>query len=188
MHMASKVPVVWGKPRRRIRFDRRNYKGYWLDGKFYPGFPDNPELSDRERLSIARWAEDWNPEDLSSEQKQLLAENPPSVSQAQQEWSANHTDLEAPDIRALWDSLSEEEQEIVRKPSASPNLHETRYPLTAGELAGITGTSEREIHNWTDEGLLPAFREKDDRRFYSAALIRAFVLRRAPAQVKRAMR
>lgn len=50
MHMASKVPVEWGKPKRRIRFDRRDYKGYWLDGEFYPGYPDNPELSDRERL------------------------------------------------------------------------------------------------------------------------------------------
>jgi hypothetical protein len=184
MHMASKVPVVWGKPKRRIRFDRRDYKGYWLDGEFYPGYPDNPELSDRERLAIARWAEDWNPETMSPAQKQLIADNPPSVSRGQKEWNANYTELEAPYMRTLWDSLSEEEQEIVRKPATSSNLSKTRYPLTVAELAAATGASEDEIHRWTDEGLLPAFRERDDRRFYSAALIRAFGLRRAPDQIK----
>lgn len=180
--MASKVPVLWGKPKRRIRFDRRDYKGYWLDGQFYPGYPDNPELSDRERLSIARWGEEWNPAGLSPEQKRLLEENPPSISLRHQELSQNQADLQADGMGALWDSLSEEEQAIVHKPSTSPALPETRYPLTIAELAAITGASEDEIHSWTDEGLLPAFRKKADRRFYSAALIRAFILRRAPAK------
>lgn len=177
--MASEVPVVWGKPKRRIRFDRRDYKGYWLDGKFYPGYPDNPELSNRERLLIARWAEDWNPENLSPEQKQLIADNPPSVSLFQKEWNANRTEMETSYMRALWDSLSEEEQAIVRRPSVPPATSKTRYPLTVAELAAVTGASECEIHDWADEGLLPAFRERDDRRFYSAALIRAFALRRS---------
>jgi hypothetical protein len=182
--MPEKVQVIWEKSKRRIRLDRRNYRGYWADGKFHLGFPDNPELSTRERLTVARWAEELAPEALSPEQKQLLAENPPSVSLRQKELAQNQVDLRAPSMSALWDSLSEEEQELVHNPGTSPARPDVRYPLTVGDVAAITGATERKVRNWTDEGLLPAFREKDDRRFYSAALIRAFVLERTPTHTK----
>jgi MerR-like DNA binding protein len=170
----------WG----RVRLDDRDYRGYWLDDELRLGFADDPELSTRERLVIAHWARDLTPEALSPEQERLLAENPPSVSRAQKEIRANHADLEAPYISALWESLSEEEQRIVYYPRSSPARPNARYPLTVGDLAAITGASERKIRNWTDEGLLPSFREKNDRRFYSAAVIRAFVLQRTPTHTK----
>ncbi len=169
---------AWG----RVRFDRRNYSGYWLDDEFHLGFPDNPELTLRERLVIAHWAQDFTPEAMSPAQKQLIADNPPSVSLFQKEWNVNRAEMETPHMRELWNSLSEEEQELVRSPCIPPSTSKTRYPLTVAQLAAVTGASEDEIHTWADEGLIPAFRQKDDRRFYSAAVIRTFVLRRGAAQ------
>jgi excisionase family DNA binding protein len=148
-----------------------------------PGFPDNPELSARERLAIARWAEGFTPDSLSPEQRQLLAEAPPpSVSRRQRESSQNNRDLRSRSTVALYDSLTDEERLITREPWHS--LPDVDYPLSVGEMAAITGATERKIRNWADGGLLPFFREGNDRRFYSAALIRAFVLQRTPTHTK----
>jgi hypothetical protein len=83
-------------------------------------------------------------------------------------------------MMALEDSLTDEERLIVHDPSLSPKRPGVDYPLTVGDMAAITGATERKIRNWADEDLLPTFREGNDRRFYSAALIRAFVLQRTP--------
>ncbi|MGN6276755.1 MAG: MerR family transcriptional regulator [Solirubrobacterales bacterium] len=59
--------------------------------------------------------------------------------------------------------------------------------MTAGDLAALTGATPRMVHDWAGEDLLPSFREGDDRRFYSAALIRAFVLQGASGHSKAAL-
>lgn len=170
--------------RGRIGLDPQR-RGYYLDGELRPGFADNPELSPRERLAIARWAEGFTPETLSPEQRQLLAEAPPpSVSLRQREAAQNNRDLRSRYMTALYDSLTDEERLMVHDPSYSPKRPDVDYPLTVGEMAAITGATERKIRNWADEDLLPYFRDGNDRRFYSAALIRAFVLQRTPTHIK----
>lgn len=170
--------------RGRIGLDPQR-RGYYLDGELRPGFADNPELSPRERLAIARWAEGFTPDSLSPEQRQLLAAAPPpSVSLRQVESSQNNRDLRSRYMMALEDSLTDEERLIVHDPSYSPKRPGVDYPLSVGEMAAITGATERKIRNWADEELLPCFREGNDRRFYSAALIRAFVLQRTPTHTK----
>jgi len=174
----------WRSPWGRVQLDHGLERGYWLDDKLQVGFPDNPELSTRERLLIARWGQAIAPDELSSEQRQLLAANPPKASLYLTETTANNWALQAPSMDALYDSLTDEEQKVVSHPSRSRQRPGARYPLTVGEIAAITGASERKIRNWADEGLLPAFRERNDRRFYSAAVILAFVLQRTPTQTK----
>lgn len=183
MHVKEKIPVVWRKSKTRIHYDHRLNRGYWLDGKLQLGFPDNPGLLPRERLRIARWAEAIAPDSLSAEQKRILAENPPDV-QRLGEFSKNQEHLRAPSMAALYDSLTEEERRIVGKPGTSAARPGVRYPLTVGEIAAVTGATERKIRNWADDGLLPSYRERNDRRFYSAAVILAFVLQRTPTHVK----
>lgn len=184
--MAAKQGGRWvfKNPWGRIELEDRKYEGYFLDGRFQPGFADNPELSERERLTIAQWAKKLTPDALSPKQEQLLAENPPSVSRVQTESNANYAELEDPEIAALWDTLTDEERHLARRPGDSPHRPDARYPLTVGEIAAITGATERKIRSWADEGLLPAFRERNDRRFYSAAVILAFVLQRTPTHTK----
>lgn len=178
------MKVIWEKGKGRIHLDHHR-RGYWLDGELQPGFADNPDLADWERLAIARWAEGFTSDTLSPEQERFLAEAPPpSVSPTQAEFAQNQVDLRASYMAALYDSLTDEEREVIHDPSSAPRRPGVRYPLTVGDLAAITGATERKIRNWTDEGLLPAFREGNDRRFYSAALIRAFVLQRTPTHTK----
>ena len=186
LFVRDSVPMrwEWKNPWGRVRLDHGRERGYWLDRKLQIGFPDNPDLSERERLVIARWGKAIAPAELSSEQRRLLAENPPRPSLNLTEATANNWALQAPSMAALYDSLTEEEQELVRDPFRSRERPGARYPLTVGEIAAITGASERKIRNWSDEGLLPAFRERNDRRFYSAAMILAFVLRRTPTHTK----
>lgn len=170
--------------RGRIGLDPQR-RGYFLDGELRPGFADNPELSPRERLAIARWAEGFTPDALSPEQRQLLAEAPPpSVSLRHVEASQNNQDLQSRYMMELYDSLTDEERLIVHDPSCSPQWPDVDYPLSVGEMATITGATERKIRNWADEDLLPYFRKGNERRFYSAALIRAFVLQRTPTHIK----
>lgn len=176
--------VTWVKGKGRIHLDPQ-LRGYWLDGELQRGFADNPTLSERERLLIARWAEGSTPESLSPEQRRLLAEAPPpSVSLRQREAAQNNRDLRSRYMMALYDSLTDEERLIVHDPSYSPRRPGVDYPLTVRDMAAITGATESEIRNWADEDLLPSFRKGNDPRFYSAALIRTFILQRMPARAK----
>lgn len=176
--MAKRRPRL----RSRIQFDPQR-RGYWLDGELTSGFPDNPELSDRERRAIARWAQGFTPDSFTDQQRKLLAEAPPlPVSGRQRESSQNNRDLRSRSTIALYDSLTDEERLITREPWHA--LPDVDYPLSVGEMAAITGATERKIRNWADQGLLPSFREGKDRCFYSAALIRAFVLQRTPTHTK----
>lgn len=122
----------WGESRiRRDDLDR----GYWLEGELQLGFPDNPELSPRERLTIARWAEAFSPGPLSPEQERLLSEapRPPTFLPIQAGFAQNQLDLQAPSMSELYDSLSDEEKEIVRDPSCS-SPSEGLLPLDRGRL------------------------------------------------------
>jgi MerR-like DNA binding protein len=169
------------RQRRRIRLDPER-RGYFLEGKLVKDFKDRPKLSNEERTLLARWAERFAPEQLSDAQRVLLAtgSDRPTVSDEQRELLENQQELRSPYLQALFDALTNEERQWVRKPASHSKLRGKDYPLSVGDMSALTGASDRQIRKWTDDGLLPAFRQGPDRRFYSAALIRAFALARAP--------
>jgi hypothetical protein len=175
--------------RRRVRLDHRR-RGFLLDGELQEGFADEPGLPDDDRLLIARWAEHFAPERLSDAQRHLLdqpgAERP--VSLAQRELQENQRELQSPYLGALFDSLSEEQRRVVEDPGSGEEARRVGYPLSVGDLARITGTTERQVRKWADDGLLPSFREGSQRRFYSAALIRAFAISGASGPEKTILR
>jgi len=51
----------------------RDPLGYWINGAFHEGFPDDQELTQGQRLRIAGWARVLTPEQFTEEQEQLLA-------------------------------------------------------------------------------------------------------------------
>lgn len=167
----------------RLKLDPQR-RGYFLNGKLREGFLDDLDLGVKQRELIARWAQHFTPSDLSDTQVELLgAVGPPRVSAEQEEFIENQRELRTPYLAALFESLSLEEQRLVQRPTlASERVRD--YPLSVGGLSHLTGASERQIRKWADDGVLPSYREGRDRRFYSAAAIRAFALARAPQHSK----
>ena len=181
--MGAAKAVAGRRVRHSVRLDPRR-RGYRLDGALQRGFSDNPELSDRQRLLIARWAERFSPRSLTEPQRELLAAAPPpAASLAQREFAENQRELRLPYLAVLFESLGEDQQRAIQDPVAAGAASQG-YPLTVGELATLSGASERQVRTWADEGLLPSHRRGRDRRFYSAAAIRAFALVRAPGYSK----
>lgn len=82
--------------------------------------------------------------------------------------------LRSPLVRTLWDSLDEVQQALVLNPDQELGK---RYPLTSGELSGLTGMSKRQVQYWSERRLLPHWLdERGHRRFEAAAVIVAFAL------------
>jgi MerR HTH family regulatory protein len=160
-----------------LRF-RTDAPGYLLDGEPFDRFPDQPELPARQRQTIARWAERFDPNSLTDEQRELLASRPPRrASQRQRELLANRDDLRELVRTGLWDALAGEEREWVRQPRSHPSLEAVAgYPLSVSEVGRVTGASERQLRHWIDNGLVPAVREGEARRIYSAGLAHALLL------------
>lgn len=84
--------------------------------------------------------------------------------------------LRDPRIRAIWPRLDRSQQEAALSPA---KVVGHRYPLTSGEVAGLTGLTERQIRYWADNGLIPCWRKGRRRLFEAAGLICAFALARA---------
>lgn len=181
----ARNPKSRKREKRRVKLDHRR-RGYVLDGEPRAGFADPEGLSDADRLLVARWARRFTPDQLSEAQRALLAgpEAERVVSVAQRELRDNQLELRSPYLAALYQSLTEDEQRCVEDPGSSPKGKGAEYPLTVGDIARIAGASERQVRKWADDGLLPCYREGSQRRFYSAALIRAFAIGRASAQEK----
>jgi hypothetical protein len=165
------------------RLDPRR-RGFYLGDTLHEGFADRPGLPARSRTLIARWAERFAPERLEEIQRELLAAAPePSVSLAQRELARNQRELRSPYLSVLFDSLTLAQQHAVQDPRGT-GVTDVGYPLSAPQLARLAEASERQVRSWADEGLLPVYRESGERRFYSAAAIRAFALARAPGHSK----
>lgn len=147
--------------------------GYWLGKRFREGFPDDPQLTQGQRLRIAGWGRAVAPDQLSDEQRQLLDDfdlrSAPSRKRAEQ----------LADFRAgpHWRALSAGQRGLVDDPSIHPDLGEAAYPLRISQLAVLSGASLDQIRQWDRAGLLPARRtEGGQRRFYAAAAARALFL------------
>lgn len=82
--------------------------------------------------------------------------------------------LRSPLVRTLWDSLSDTQQALVLNPDRELGK---RYPLSTGELSGLTGMSKRQVQYWSERRLLPHWLDqRGHRRFEAAGVIVAFAL------------
>lgn len=84
--------------------------------------------------------------------------------------------LRDPRVRALWPRLQRRQQALVLDPSSATGH---RYPLTSGEIARLTGMSERQVRYWADHGLIVHQRKGTRRSFESVGLITAFAITNA---------
>ncbi len=84
--------------------------------------------------------------------------------------------LRDPRARALWPQLKRRQQQIVLNPNAVVGH---RYPLSSGEIARLTGMSERQVRYWADHRLIAHWRKGSRRLFETVGLVTAFSIANA---------
>jgi hypothetical protein len=84
--------------------------------------------------------------------------------------------LRDPRVRALWPRLKRRQQQAVLDPSTAVGHG---YPLSSGEIAQLTGMSERQVRYWADHGLIAHWRKGSRRLFEMVGLITAFSITNA---------
>jgi hypothetical protein len=78
----------------------------------------------------------------------------------------------------LYARLDAEQIRAIREPwTVLGGARRREYPLNTGEVSRITGTSAKQIRTWEASSLVPAYRIAGRRRFFSAALVYAFLLK-----------
>jgi hypothetical protein len=167
-----------GRP--QLRADRA---GYILDGERVEGFADRADVDARGRRLLARWAETFTPDALQDEQKRILAEPDPGLSDTERQLVKGAIEDAERDMPLAIDlglraRLDAEQIRAIREPwTVLGGTRRREYPLNTGELARITGTSPKQIRTWEESGLLPAYWISGRRHFFSAALVYAFLLK-----------
>jgi len=167
-----------GRP--QLRADRA---GYILDGERVEGFADRTDVDERGRRLLARWAEAFTPDALEDEQKRILEQPDPGLSDTERQLLHGAIEDAERDMPltidlGLYARLDAEQIRVMREPwtvLGGPRRRE--YPLNTGEVAKITGTSPKQVRTWEESGLLPAYRIAGRRHFFSAALVYAFLLK-----------
>src|ERR1039458_3797671 len=167
-----------GRP--QLRADR---VGYILDGERVEGFADRTDIDPQGRRALAEWAESYTPDALQDEQKRILEQPDPGLSDTERQLlhgaikNAEH-DMPLTIDLGLRARLDAEQIRAIREPwtvLGGPRRRE--YPLNTGEVARITGPSPKQIRTWQESGLLPAYWIAGRRHFFSAALVYAFLLK-----------
>jgi hypothetical protein len=102
--------------------------------------------------------------------------SPAKVSPERRERLGQARVLRDPRVRALWPRLKRRQQQVVLDPSTAIGH---RYPLSSGEIAQLTGMSERQIRYWADHGLIAHWRKGSRRLFETVGLITAFSITNA---------
>jgi DNA-binding transcriptional MerR regulator len=147
-------------------------KGILVDGEELRGFPYLEEMAEEDQLRVAAWARKLAPRSLTAAQRALLKNRQPSARRL--EGLRQDQILRSPLVRTLWDSLSDTQQALVLNPDQELGK---RYPLTTGDLSGLTGMSKRQVQYWSERRLLPHWLdERGHRRFEAAGVIVAFAL------------
>ena len=170
-------------PRLQLRADQR---GYVVDGRSVDGFSDDPGLSPANRRRIASWAQALGHK-VTDAQRQLLTvpapEDPVGMEVLTAATRNLDVDLELAGQFGLYDRLTADELQLVREPWQGIASKERRdYPLSAGELAELTGVTTKQVRVWESATLLPGARIDGRRQFFSAAVIHAFALKRMNRQ------
>ena len=167
-----------GRP--QLRADRA---GYILDGERVEGFADRTDVDERGRRLLARWAEAFTPDALEDEQKRILEQPDPGLSDTERQLLHGAIEDAERDMPltidlGLYARLDAEQIRVMREPwTALGGTRRREYPLNTGEVAKITGTSPKQVRTWEESGLLPAYRIAGRRHFFSAALVYAFLLK-----------
>lgn len=167
-----------GRP--QLRADRA---GYILDGERVEGFADRTDVDERGRRLLARWAEAFTPDALEDEQKRILEQPDPGLSDTERQLLHGAIEDAERDMPltidlGLYARLDAEQIRVMREPwTALGGTRRREYPLNTGEVAKITGTSPKQVRTWEESGLLPAYRIAGRRHFFPAALVYAFLLK-----------
>lgn len=147
--------------------------GYWFEGQFREGFPDDTRLTRGQRLRIAGWGRAATPNQLSEEQRKMLDDFGSRSAPARERAERLADFREGP----YWRALTAGQQALVDDPSAHRGLRGATYPLRTSQLATLAGASIDQIRQWDEAGLLPARRTPGgQRRFYAASAVRALFL------------
>lgn len=148
-----------------IRPDRR---GYMLDAEWVDGFSDRPELPVKARRQIALLAERYAPDEISDEQRALLASRSEErASDLLRALAEDEADLDEAFAEGLYDSLDEHELTLAREQS---------YPLSIGEVEELTGATARQLRHWEEQGLLRLHSFGAQRRYLRGGVLRAMAL------------
>jgi DNA-binding transcriptional MerR regulator len=167
-----------GRP--QLRADR---VGYILDGERVEGFADRTDVDAQGRRALAEWAETFTPDALQDEQKRILEQPDPGLSDTERQLLHGAIEDAERDMPltidlGLYARLDAEQIRVMREPwTALGGTRRREYPLNTGEIAKITGTSPKQVRTWEESGLLPAYRIAGRRHFFSAALVYAFLLK-----------
>jgi hypothetical protein len=120
---------------------------------------------------------------LTGEQRELLEHpeaRPSTVARQLRDAAIENAEQDMPlavDV-GLYGRLGEDEVRKVREPWVALGGNPPRdYPLSATELAKLTGATTKQIRSWEESELLPAYWIADRRHFFSAAAVHAFALR-----------
>jgi DNA-binding transcriptional MerR regulator len=160
---------------------RADQAGYVVDGRSIDGFADDSQLTASARHRIAGWARTFG-HPLDDAQRHLLALPAPTDEIGLQLLEAAtrnvDIDLELAGQFGLYERLAPEELLLVREPWRGLGGDEPRdFPLTAGELAQLTGVTTKQVREWELASLLPGARIEGRRQFFSAAVVHAFALK-----------
>jgi DNA-binding transcriptional regulator YiaG len=178
----SKIPAerITFEGRPQLRADRA---GYVLDGEHVEGFADRPDLDPQGRRTIAEWAKAFTPDRLQDEQKRLLEQHDPGLSDTERQLLKGAIENAERDMPlaidlGLYARLDAEQIRAIREPwTVLAGARRREYPLNTSELARLTGTTAKQIRTWEESGLLPAYWIAGRRHFFSAAGVYAFALR-----------
>jgi DNA-binding transcriptional MerR regulator len=162
---------------------RADQAGYILDGERVEGFADRTDVDARGRRALAEWAEAFTPDALQDEQKRILAQPDPGLSDTERQLLHGAIEDAERDMPlaidlGLYARLDAEQIRVIREPwTVLGGPRQREYPLNTGEVARITGTSAKQVRTWQEIGLLPAYWIAGRRHFFSAALVYAFLLK-----------
>jgi DNA-binding transcriptional MerR regulator len=154
-------------------------RGYMLGDEAVDGFADRRELDETQRRRIAGWAARFAPEQLDDAQRALLDSvasedrKPDALTSA---LIADRQELQQLHLAGLLEELDEAQRTLLAHPNSHEQLSGARYPLSVGELAVLSDSSEDQLRRWADSGLLPSHRVGVERRFGRAAVARAMLL------------
>jgi hypothetical protein len=157
---------------------RGNRQGYRLGDEVVDGFPDRPSLPPFQRRLIAEWGKALG-HTLTAAQEQLLAARPtpPAVQLEILRAAQRNSDH---DVRRLADSgvyATLDPADVARCEQPWEVLGADRsYPLNASELATLTGTTYKQVRDWSADGLLPSYEIAGSRHYFSAAALTATAL------------
>jgi|NGEPerStandDraft_6_1074524.scaffolds.fasta_scaffold18876_4 hypothetical protein len=152
---------------------RPDLRGYVLEQEVVDGFADRADLSENQRVAIAKLAERFSPDGASDEQKALLAAaQPQPASDLGLALAADEDQLTEDFLAGALADLPESAWRVISNPAE----HGSAYPLTSVDLQKLTGATYRQIRYWNEAELLPSQVVDGERRFFATGLAKAFML------------